>query len=397
MARGTLTLAAGLAIAALASGLASAATPIQPTRDNDVVEVLQSATRVRFSPLAVVSAAPLATHDVATALQVARRAVQDARQSGDTRYWGRAQAALAPWWNAPTAPVAIAVLQTTVQQGRHEFSAAHKVLLSAVAREPGNAQAWLTLASLERLSARYDTALRACAAVARAGQPLYAQACTLETESLQGAHAQATRGLRSLLAQATDPEQRSWLLSLLAEAEERAGHDLGADRAYQNSLALSADLYTALAHSDLQLRTGRYQRALQTLQALPDTDAVVLRRAVAMQKLNKPAWTELRATLRERDQALLQRSDDPQLHGRERALVALWLDHDARRALLLARDNLTLQREPLDWWVALQSAQQAGITTAINALQAEIKAVGLHDARLSALSQRPVTAPGTHP
>lgn len=397
MARGTLTLAVGLAFATLASGLTSAAAPILPASDSEVVEVLQSTTRVRPSPLAVAGATTRATPDVAAALQVAHRAVQDARQSGDNRYWGRAQAALAPWWDVPTAPVAVAVLQATVQQGRHEFAAANKVLLAALVREPGNAQAWLTLASLDRLAARYEASLRACAAVARAGHPLYAQACALETRSLQGAHAQATSGLRALLTHAVDAGQRSWLLSLLAEAQERAGHDSGADRAYQDSLALGTDLYTALAHSDLQLRTGRYQRALQTLQALPDTDAVLLRRARALQKLANADWTQIRDTLREREQALLRRGDNPQLHNRERALAALWLDHDAPRALLLARDNLTLQREPLDWWIALQSAQQAGSPAALQALRDEIQATGLHDARLIALTHRPLAALGAQP
>ena len=390
MARAVVTLAAGLACAALASGLAWAAAPIQPTSDSEVVEVLQSATQVRPSPLAPAKATPRATQDVAAAVQMAHRAVQDARRSGDNRYWGRAQAALAPWWDTPTAPVAIAVLQATVQQGRHEFAAAHQVLRGAVAREPGNAQAWLTLATLERLAGRYGAALRACTAVAHAGQPLYAQACAWETRSLQGAHAPAASGLRDLLAQATEPEQRSWLLSLLAEAQERAGHDHDAERAYQASLALSADLYTALAYSDLQLRTGRYQRALQTLRALPDTDAVLLRRARALQQLADPAWSQIRDTLREREQALLRRGDDPQLHNRERALAALWLEHDAARALLLARDNLTLQREPLDWWIALRSAQQAGQPATLLALNSELQDTGLQDARLTSLTHRPL-------
>lgn len=393
MARHRLTLALLLTGAALAGGVAVAATPLQPAQDSELIEVLQSATRWRPAAPASAGMAP----DVGSAIQVARRAVQDARQSGDTRYWGRAQAALAPWWDLPHAPVAVAVLQATVQQGRHEFAAAHQVLQSALAREPGNAQAWLTLATLERLSGRYAAALRACTAVARAGQPVYAQACALETRSLQGEHGPATSGLRALVTRATQPEQRSWLLSLLAEAQERAGDDAAAERAYQDSLSLASDLYTALAYSDLQLRAGRHQQALKTLQALPETDAVLLRRALALQRMANPHWTELRSTLREREQALLHRGDDPQLHGRERALVALWLDHDVHRALLLARDNLTLQREPLDWWVALQAAQQAGIPAALGQLQAEIKTIGLHDARLAALIPHPPTALGAKP
>jgi hypothetical protein len=370
------------ACAALAGGSVGAATPLHPTHGEEVIEVLQSVTRVRLSAPPTASAKP----DLASALQVARAAVQDARQSGEARYWGRAQAALSPWWDAADAPSAAAVLQATVQQGRHEFTAARQVLINTVAREPGNAQAWLNLAALERLSGQYPQALHACAAVARAGQALYAQACALETQSLQGRHQDAATGLRHLLAQSRDREQSAWLLSLAAENEERAGHDGAAHRAYVASLSLAPDLYTSLAYSDLQLRTGQPALALQTLSPLPATDAVLLRRARAMQRLNQPAWASLRATLREREQALQQRGDDLKLHGRERALTALWLDHDPRQALVLARDNLKLQREPIDWWLALHSAYQASDTQALANLQREVASTGLRDARLTMLT-----------
>lgn len=368
-------------IALVGSGV-GAATPLHPAHDGEVIEVLQSATRMRPSALRTPAARP----DLSSALQMARAAVQDARQSGEARYWGRAQAALAPWWDAADAPPAAAVLQATVQQGRHEFAAARKVLVSAVARDPGNAQAWLNLAALQRLSGHYAEALHACAAVARAGQALYAQACALETQSLKGRHDDAATGLRQLLAQSSNQGQRAWLLSLSAENEERAGNNAAAQRAYVASLSLAPDLYTSLAYSDLQLRTGQATQALRTLSQLPATDAVLLRRARAMQRLNQLAWASLRTTLREREQALQQRGEDVSLHGRERALAALWLDHDPRLALTLARDNLKLQREPIDWWLALQSAYQAGDTKALADLQREVTATGLRDARLTMLT-----------
>jgi hypothetical protein len=71
---------------------------------------------------------------------------------------------------------------------------------------------------------------------------------------------------------------------------------------------------------------------------------------------------------------------------RELALAALWLDGDAPRALQLARANLQLQREPLDWWAALQSARLAGDGTALAEIENAIRAAGLHDARLAPTS-----------
>lgn len=373
---------------------AMAATPLSPQRDDQVLEILPAITRHRPMPAplsdkpAAASSASLSPPNPAVAASHARQYIAMARQTGETRYWGRAQAVLAPWWDHPHAPADLAILQATVQQGRHEFEASRKVLTAALARAPGHAQGWLNLAALERLSANYPQALVACGAVARAGQALYAQACQLETQSLQGAHALAMQGLQRLIAQleeSKDPTQQSWLWSLLAESFERAGQDGPALNAYRRSLALESDLYTAIAHSDLLLRTAKPSLALNALAALPETDAVVLRRAAAWRQLKDDRWVHARAMLTERFTELVRRGDDPTLHGRELALTALWLDDDAPRALLLARQNLRLQREPLDWWVALRSAKQAKNTVAVAGIKAEITAIGLHDKRLEAV------------
>ena len=376
---------------------ALSATAVQPVRDDEVLEVLQTVTRTRpvqidLSTGRAAGAAGQAAGARATpadpvvAAQLARQDISVARQTGDTRYWGRAQAALAPWWDRADAPVELAVLQATVQGGRHEFAASRAVLATALARTPSYAQGWLNLASLERLSARYAESLAACEAVARAGQALYAQACRFETRSLQGEHALAVQGLKDLLNQAGDAGQRAWLLSLLAESEERAGQDAAAADAYVRSLKAEHDLYTALAYSDLLLRTGKTAQAGQILAPLPETDAVVLRRGAVWKRLGDARWLEQRQLLKTRVEELQRRGDDASLHGRELALAALWLDEDGAQALALARGNLRLQREPLDWWVALQSAKLAKDSAALAELEKEIRATGLRDARLTSAS-----------
>ncbi len=362
--------------------LVFAVTAINPTHDTDVLEVLPVITHSR--PTVATPLAAPRVPDPGVAAAQARADIAVARETGDTRYWGRAQAVLAPWWDRTDAPPDLAVLQATVQQGRHEFAASRRVLVDALARAPGNAQGWLNLAALERLSARYPQAIEACVAVERAGQAWYATACRLETQSMQGAHVAAAHGLRTLLGRGTGNEQASWLWSLLAESHERAGQDGAAADAYTRSLALAPDLYTAIAYADLLLRMGKFAPALRVLAPLPETDAVLLRRAAAWRRLADRRWIGLRETLRERAAELLRRGDDPTLHGREAALVASWLDDDHARALVLARANLLVQREPLDWWVALHSARQARDATAEAEISGAIRAVGLVDVRLAA-------------
>lgn len=358
--------------------VASAAVTIQPTRDDEVIEILPVITRARPAALVAERKAP----DAAAAALTVREDISQARQTGDTRYWGRAQSALSTWWDRADAPVDMAILQATVQQGRHEFEASRKVLTTALMRSPNHAQGWLNLAALERLSGNYEQALASCARVASAGQALYAQACALETQSLQGQHQAATRGLQALADQASDNGQRSWLWSLLAESLERWGRDAAAAQAFQKSQAFEPDLYTAIAYSDLLLRTGKLAQAETVLFPLPDTDAVLLRRAAAWRRLGDARWSAALETLRERTAELKRRGDDPSLHGRELALTALWLEDDPARALVLARSNLTLQREPIDWWVALQSARQSKDAGATAELTAALRQTGLQDVRL---------------
>ncbi len=354
-----------------------------PARDDEVVEVLPAVTRSRP---ALATAAPRGIGllpDPSAAGQQAREAITTARQTGDARYWGRAQTVLAPWWDRPDAPVDLLVLKATVLQGRHAFDEAHTVLTALLPRAPQDPQIWLTLATLERLRARYAQALLACDAVAKSGQVFYAEACRLETLSMQGRHAQARDGFQALLRQRGGAAaQSSWVLSLLAESEERAGRDAAAREAYGRSLAAEADLYTAIAYSDLLLRVGDLPAARAALARLPQTDAVLLRQAVVLRRLKDPQWQALREELHARASALDRRGDDLTLHDRELALVALWLDDTPARALELAQRNLTLQREPLDWWIALESARLARDAEASRTLQQRVLATGLHDERL---------------
>jgi predicted Zn-dependent protease len=348
----------------------------QPTGDSQVIETLPP--RVR-APNTAVASTPQA------AALAAKQAISLARQTADVRYLGRAQASLAPWWGRSDAPVELAVLQATVQQSRHEFAAAKTVLTQALQREPQHAQGWLTLATLERVAGNYPAATAACAQVTRTGAALHGAACQLETTSLQGKHDEARRGLAALQRQTPDASTQAWLDSLLAESEERAGRDGAALAAYQTSLALAPDGYTALAAADLLLRTDQAAAALKLLADQPASDAVLLRRAYALKQQKIPQWQALASELQARFAALEQRGDDPATHARERAQAYLWLDVDAAKAWQSAKLNLTLQKEPLDWWLALHSAQRAGLTGELARLRGEVAATGLRDVRLSRL------------
>ena len=355
------------------AGTAMAAFPqdLTPGLDAEVVERLPER----------VSAAPATPQAAAT---TAQRWITLSRETADPRYLGRAQAALARWWGQADAPADLLVLQATVEQGRHEFSAARATLERALQTNPAQVQGWLTLATLERVAARYEAAEAACRNVARYGAALYATACLLETRSLQGQHDAARDGFTALRQQvAGDAARRAWIGSLLAESEERAGRDDAADAAYRRSLADAPDGYTALAYADQLLRRNRASAALEVLRHQPDSDSVLLRRAQALRLTGDAAWQPLARDLEARFAAIEARGEGLDAHARERALLALWLQGQPAAAWKAARTNLSLQKEPLDWWLALQTSEQSGDAAAHQAVRQALQQAGLQDLRLA--------------
>jgi tetratricopeptide (TPR) repeat protein len=372
------TLAGGLFLMLSVSVAWGAVTAVPPGPDAQVVDVLPQVTTSR--PAQRTTNTLQTPPDPALAARLARVAIDTARRTGDARYWGRAQTALGNWWDHGQAPPELMVLQATVQQGQHAFAAAQTRLRQALKADPRNAQGWLTLATLLKLEGRYADALTACASVTTAGAALHGQVCSAEIRSLQGAD--QSEAWKPLLAQAPDPATSAWLLSLWGEHLERQGQPAEALARYRQSQALMPDLYTALVQADLQLREDRAEDALATLKTSPDTDAVLLRRAHAMRLLNQLAWKTLLTTLQERQQELERRGETLDAHAREYALMALWLQDDPALAQTWSQRNLVLQKEPVDWWLALASARQASDRPRFDQLRAQLDAVGLKDARL---------------
>src|SRR5262249_18901431 len=89
----------------------------------------------------------------------APRPLREARRRPDPRYVGRAEAALAPWWELTAPPDAVQLLRATLRQTRHEFLPALADLDRLVARSPGDAQAQLSRAVVLTVLGRYAPAI----------------------------------------------------------------------------------------------------------------------------------------------------------------------------------------------------------------------------------------------
>jgi thioredoxin-like negative regulator of GroEL len=144
--------------------LRAQAAPFVPESDSQVLE------RLPFTASDPVIRELRALHDrlkdepnnLPLALRLARGYLELGRVTGDPRYAGYAQAALAPWWDLKQAPDEVLVLRATLRQRLHQFDAALADLGAVLNANPRNAQARLTRATVLQVQGAYDTAREEC-------------------------------------------------------------------------------------------------------------------------------------------------------------------------------------------------------------------------------------------
>ena len=375
----------------LLSGMAHAAAAWVPARDSEVVEVLRerplSAQEKAWRTLRADARAK--PGDVALAVAVASQAIQWARQDGDPRLLGQAQAALGHWWTQPSPPPEVRLLRATILQSTHDFDAALRdlralVQLPATARvlPAQRVQAWLTLASVLLVTGQYDEAQRACDALVQVQASWHAQACSLELRTYRGEADAAQLGLRQLAAQA--PREVLGLVQLMrAELAERQGQGREAAALYQTLLMRQADAYTEGAYADLLLDQGKPAEVLTLLKGRERNDALLLRLAEAGAAVNDPANDGRVSALRARFAAARERGDS--VHRREEARFTLRLLQQPAQALKLAQRNWAVQKEPADARILLEAARAAGAAQVTQEVRDFMQRWGWRDQRLEGL------------
>ncbi len=348
------------------------ARPVVPASDAEVIERLPPAARTSRST------------DPLVAVAEARALLAASRRDGDPRFAGRALARLSRWQAQPLAPVEVLLALAETEQYLHQFDAATRRLQALVQRVPDSAPAWLLLATLHRVQGRYAESDAACTSLQQLRVQPYAEACAIENQSLRGEHAAARARLQRLLAGTAAPATRAWLLTTLAELEQRAGQVAAADTAWQQSLRAELDGYALIGYADFLLDQQRDQAAWVLLQGAAPGEGVLLRQAIAARRLGRPEAGPLRREIRERyAQADLRPEDSG--HQRERALRALDIEGQPAAALGHARRNLLLQREPIDLWLFARAAQAANDPAALAEVRRLAQQQGLRDARLDSL------------
>ena len=378
---------------ALICSTAAVAKPYLPTDDGAVLERLPEKIDPSLRDVKRLRAAlGRNPRDLALASRLARRAIAAARETGDPRFLGQAQAALAPWWTEPDPPAPALLLRATLEQSMHDFTGALSDLDRLIASRPSDGQALLTRATVLTVQGRYGAARADCARLAALTVPLVAVACDAAPASASGQAASAYRALTEALVNASsgsaDAALLEWGQTLAGEIAQRRGDPASAEAHFRAALALDArDPYLLGAYADFLLDRDRPAEVVPLLKDYVRNDNLLLRLTLAEARLPemRSSYAAHRADLEDRFDAARRRGDV--LHRREEARYALEIAGEGERALQLARANWKVQRESADLRILLAAAWVASDETALREARDWAREHRLEDVAVSALLQ----------
>ena len=375
------------------------AAPFKPAQDDTILE------RLPFKPtdpLVQKSAALRAElkrlpsdPDIAAAL--AKSYYDTGVNYGDPRYISYAEASLLPWWKLPNPPSAILKVRAAIYQYRHDFSKARSDLTQVLAANPLDAEGLALSAAIYMVQARYPEAKTDCQALQKSSSALIGGACSATLNALTGQLTPSYAHLVQLYRRtpSAPAEEKLWVITRLAEMQERAGNTEMAEAHYREALSLGiTQVFLLAAYADFLLDQRRYSDVLTLLNNAPATDGLLLRQVLAAKAAGLAKAEEFAVVLQRRFAAANQRGD--KTHQQEEARFALEIENRPVRALQLATENWQVQKEPRDARILLEAALLAKNATAAEPVLSWLKESGIEDQRLLYLKQR-LNATATRP
>lgn len=298
-----------------------------------------------------------APNDPELAAKFAQAALQRYAEVGDARLVGRTEAALAPWRGEARPPLDIWRLKGRLLQNRHRFSEAADNLELLLASHPEDTEARLLAADASRRLGRIDRARVHCLAMALNGNGMLAGLCAAE-QALAVGNFQDAGAIVSGLLESERPvpdELLAWALAIRGDAATARAEVESAVEDYRASLQAKPTFPVQLALADA-LITGRlWPEAESLLSELPDTEPVILRRAMLARQSGRAG---LQSAV---EAAAAIYSGDPgnshaERHYREKALFHLYVDQDIEAAISAARINWKQQKGWEDGNLLLRAA-----------------------------------------
>lgn len=338
------------------------AVPYIPINPNQVLEKLP--TSINIAPYAfnnlrtLLSANP---NDLTLATKLAKLYIERSREEGDPRYLGYAQATLLPWWKLANPPIEILVLRATLLQSTHHFDQSLVDLDTVLKLDHANGQAWITRATILQVQGKYAEALKSCEQLDTLAPALIMLTCTSNVRSLSGQAVQSYKELKIAYAQNVDnnPDIQVWVLTLLAEMASRIGDDVAAENYFVTAINIeNPDSYLLGAYADFLLDKKRPQEVITLLKTKTRVDPLLLRYAEALSLAHSHEAATQIQVLKQTFAAAVLRGDT--VHQREQSRFELRLMNNSKYALVLAKLNWKIQKEPADARVYLEAAIATG-------------------------------------
>ncbi len=333
------------------------AVPYQPKSEDEIVEVLPARGAHWFEIKALQNRLKADPYDLSNNLTLVKRYIELGRAESDPRYFGYAEAVLAPWLSNGSPKAEVLTLRATLFQNRHDFPAALNDLNQALNLQPRLPQAWLTRALILEVQGHYAEALNSCLQFSQLDHSLKSKVCLNSTLSLSGQLEPAFNRLSQALDNAENEAlpDKQWALITLAEMAERKEDPDAADRLYQQSLKLlPSNGYLLATYADFLHSQQRYAEVVDLLKDETRADGLLLRLTLAEQKLNLPQTPSHIDSLAARFAASRMRGDTT--HQADEARFRLHLSNEPEAALILAKNNWAIQREPRDAKILLEAA-----------------------------------------
>jgi hypothetical protein len=325
--------------------------------------------------------------DPGPASDLARRYFNLALDTGDLRYVGYAQAALAAWREPGKAPVDVLVLQGQLSQYRHEFRSALEFFDSALALDRGNVRALAWRAAVNMVLARYDAVRTDCDRLRELSERLLATGCAAYLDATLGKARAAYAALSAQLKAERDARQtlKLWSLTVLAEIARRMGDPAAAEAHYRAALELEgSDQYLLAAYAELLAHERRWRDVVALLRRWERSDILLLQLALAEREIGSPDAAAHAATLRARYADAALRGDG--FNAQEEAWFRLRFEGDPKGALSLALRNWALQKEPRDAEIVLEAALAARDPSSAKPVLEWMGDTHIEDPRLAALA-----------
>jgi hypothetical protein len=330
-------------------------------------------------PALATTAPPSDPDQLADLLQ---KQIQQARRTGDPRFFGYAEGLLNQW-KAPLTD-RLRVLKATIDQSNHRFEQARDALQDIINTSSSRQQALqalLILANINLVQGDYQAAARHCDLLASRMPGLIASSCQAQVRARTGQPKAAYQSLQTELARAStgDTSARLWAEGTLGDIAAQMG-DPAAEVHWRNVLAVAPDdLYIRTQLADWHLDRQAPEQALTLTADYEQVDSLAVLRAIAMKRAGDPGADPLAEALKQRFSEAQWRGN--LLHKREFARFQLDIEGDAQQALATAEANWTDQREPADTRLLLRAAIAAGDGNQASAVRKWLSRTGQEDAR----------------